>query len=60
MNRNQDLLFDRQRTEALTRPCPYCNAAIDEPCRNRHGDLLLRQAAHYARLGPLDREAARV
>lgn len=47
----KDLLFDQQRTLALTVPCEYCGQPAGELCvRLPHGESLEHQAAHWLRI----------
>ena len=44
-----------QRLLAESVPCPYCHAAIGEPCVNRaSGEVLRRLPAHLPRLQAAD------
>ncbi len=48
----KDLLFDKQRSDALLVDCEYppCRQPAGEPCIDRDGYEIEHQAAHFVRI----------
>ncbi len=46
----KDLLFDRERSNALLVDCGYCHQTAGERCIDRDGAEIVHQAAHFVRI----------
>ena len=55
----KDLIFDKQRSDALLVDCEYCHQPTGEPCVDRHGGEIQHQAAHFVRITAGGKASAR-
>lgn len=56
----KDLLFDKQRSDALLVGCEYCGQPAGELCVNpRTDDYVENQAAHFVRITAGGKASAR-
>lgn len=54
----KDLLFDKQRSDALLVDCEYCDQPAGTPCIDRDGYEIEKQAAHFVRIAAAGKASA--